>query len=68
MPPSQPDRRLVSIDKAAAHLDTSTRTIRRSIAEGRITGYRFGKRLIRVDLTEIEASLRVIPTATPGAA
>lgn len=56
------DRRLASIEKAAAYVDTSPRTIRRSIAEGRLTGYRFGDRLIRVDLNELDALLRPIPT------
>ena len=55
--------RFVSLEKAAAYLDTSPRTIRRSIAEGRLTGYRFGKRLLRIDLNEVDASLRRIPTA-----
>ncbi len=56
------EKRLASIETAAAYIDTSPRTIRRSIAEGRLTGYRFGKRLIRVDLNELDAALRPIPT------
>lgn len=55
--------RLVSLDKAAAYVDTSTRTIRRAIAEGRLRGYRFGPGLLRVDLNEIDAVLGRIPTA-----
>ena len=54
--------RLVSLDKAAAYVDTSPRTIRRAIAEGRLNGYRFGPRLLRVDLNEIDTVLGRIPT------
>jgi excisionase family DNA binding protein len=55
-------RRLVSLSKAAAYLDTSPRTIRRAIAEGRLAGYRFGPRTLRVDLNEIDDVIRRIPT------
>lgn len=47
-------KQLVSIQAAAEHFDVTTRTIRRWIAEGRVTGYRVGRRLIKVDLTECE--------------
>lgn len=56
-------RRLETIEGAADYLRTTPRTIRRAIAEGRINGYRFGKRMIRVDLDEIDAALRPIRTA-----
>jgi excisionase family DNA binding protein len=61
------ERRLVTIDKAAAYIDANPRTIRRSIAEGRLTGYRFGSRIIRVDLNEVDAALRPIPTVNGAA-
>jgi len=61
-------QRLVSIDAAAEFAAVNPRTIRRRIAEGRLTGYRFGPRLIRVDLEEVEALLRPIPTVGGGAA
>ena len=68
MAPEAPtSRRLVSLSKAAAYLDTSPRSVRRAIAEGRLAGYRFGPRTLRVDLNEIEAVLRPIPTAGDGA-
>jgi excisionase family DNA binding protein len=51
----------VTLEKAAAYLDTTPRTVRRAIAEGRLTGYRFGKRMLRVDLNEVEAALRPVP-------
>ncbi len=56
-------RRLVSIDQAARLVDVSPRTIRRRIADGSLTGYRFGPRVIRVDLDEVESLLTRIPAA-----
>jgi len=37
------------------------RTIRYRIADGSLTGYRVGPRLIRVDLNEVEALFTIIP-------
>jgi excisionase family DNA binding protein len=52
---------------AAAYADVSTRTLRRYISHGRLTGYRVGPRLIKVDLNEVDAIVRPIPTARgPG--
>lgn len=62
-PPAPPRKRLTSIAKAAEHADVCTRTIRRWIANGLITGYRIGPRLIKVDLNDIDALARPIPTA-----
>lgn len=50
-------RRLVSVDDAAAQLNVSTKTIRRRIADGQLTAYRLGPRLIRVDMDEAERRL-----------
>jgi excisionase family DNA binding protein len=58
-----PARRLGSIRDAAEYADVSTRTIRRYISDGRLTGYRVGPRLIKVDLDDLDKLLRVIPTA-----
>jgi excisionase family DNA binding protein len=63
MPAPTSAPRYVPIEKAAAYLDTSPRTIRRYIAAGHLTGYRIGKRLLRVDLNELDAILRPLPTA-----
>ena len=52
---------LVSIAQAAEHLGVTTKTVRRRIADGTIPAYRFGGRLLRVDLNELEAALRRIP-------
>lgn len=60
--PNRAVRRLESIEHAAQYLGVSTKTIRRYIAAGRVAGYRTGPRLIRVDLNELDAMLRPIPT------
>ncbi len=57
-------RQLVSIAEAAAHASCNPRTIRRRIADGSITGYRMGPRIIRVDLAELDNLLTAIPTAS----
>jgi excisionase family DNA binding protein len=58
-----PRRRLVRLAVAATYADVSTRTLRRYISHGRLTGYRVGPRLIKVDLNELDAIARPIPTA-----
>ncbi|MDV6291495.1 helix-turn-helix transcriptional regulator [Rhodococcus aetherivorans] len=66
MPASKSQRRLVSVPQAAEYAGVCSKTIRRRISDGTISGYRFGPRLIRVDLDEIDAVLR--PLATAGGA
>jgi excisionase family DNA binding protein len=56
-----PARNLASMIEAADYAGVTVRTLRRYIAEGRLTGYRLGPRMIRIDLTELEALLRPIP-------
>jgi excisionase family DNA binding protein len=56
----------VSLAAAAAYADVSVRTVRRYIAGGRLTGYRVGPRLIRVDMKELEDLARPIPAAEPA--
>jgi excisionase family DNA binding protein len=55
-----------TIATGASCYKVSEKTLRRWVAEGRITGYRFGPRMIRVDLNEIEQLLKPIPTADGG--
>ena len=54
-------RRFISLGEAAAYLDINERTLRRLIANGQLTGYRLGSRLVRVDLDQLDALLRPIP-------
>lgn len=51
-------RRYIKITEAAKYLGVTDRTIRQMIADGRLTGYRSGSRLVRVDLNEIDAAMR----------
>lgn len=64
---SRTPRRLASITEAAAYASVASKTIRRRIADGTLTGYRFGPRLLRVDLDELDQLLRPIPTAGSAA-
>jgi excisionase family DNA binding protein len=60
-------QRFASIREAAEHGAVSQKTIRRYIASGQLTAYRFGVNLLRVDLSEIDRLLKPIPTAGGGA-
>lgn len=51
-------RRFIKIAEAAEYLGVTDRTIRQMIADGRLTGYRSGARLVRVDLNELDAAMR----------
>ena len=64
MPSNRAKQRLSSIQDAAEEYGVHHQTIRRYISAGRITGYRFGPRMLRVDLDELEALLR--PLAAGG--
>ncbi len=61
--PQRSGRRLASLADAADYAAVNPRTIRRRIADGSITGYRVGPRIIRIDLDELDALLRPIATA-----
>lgn len=61
--PAHKRRELVSLETAAEQLNCSSKTIRRRIADGTLTGYRLGPRLLRVDIAELDCLLiRPIPT------
>lgn len=51
-------RRYVKIAEAAEYLQVTTRTIRQMIADGRLTGYRSGTRLVRIDLNELDHAMQ----------
>jgi excisionase family DNA binding protein len=51
-------RTYVSITDAAEYLGVAPRTIRQMIADGRLTGYRSGSRLVRLDRNEIDAAMQ----------
>jgi excisionase family DNA binding protein len=50
-------RRYARINDAAAYIDVNPITIRSMIEKGQIHAYRYGQRLIRVDLNELDAML-----------
>lgn len=60
-----PERRYASLAKAAEYADCNERTLRRHIASGELTGYRLG-RVYRIDLNELDAWLKPIPTVKAG--
>ena len=60
-------RHLASIKQASEYAGVSPKTIRRRIADGTLTGFRFGPRVIRVDLAELDDVLRPIPSAGDAA-
>ena len=51
-------RRYAKLKEAAAYLNVTERTVRQMIADGRLTGYRNGNRLVRVDLNELDARMQ----------
>lgn len=55
-------QRFVSLEEAAEYLGLSPRTIRRFIAAGRLTAYRAGPRLLRIELAELDNMLEPITT------
>lgn len=56
-------RRWITQAEAADRLGVTDRTIRNLIARGDLTGYRLGKRTIRLDVNEVDQCLRPIPAA-----
>jgi excisionase family DNA binding protein len=50
--------RYVKPIEAAKYLGVTDRTIRQMIADGRLTAYRNGPKLVRLDLNEIDAAMR----------
>jgi excisionase family DNA binding protein len=52
---------LVSCAQAAAYADVSTKTVRRWISGGRLTGYRVGPRLVKVDLADLDKMIKRVP-------
>jgi excisionase family DNA binding protein len=64
--PASIGRRYASLSDAAEYLGVNEKTVRRRIADGTLTGYRLGGRLLRVDLNELDQAFRPIPTVKAG--
>lgn len=58
---SRDARRLVSLTEAAKHAGCHTATLGRRIRDGSLTAYKFGPRLVRIDLDELDAMLAPMP-------
>jgi len=58
-------KNLVRLSKAVEIFPVSKNTLRRRIADGSLTAYRCGPRIIAVDLNEVEAMFKPVPTANP---
>lgn len=50
--------RLESLQEAAERLGVSVSTIRRLVADGKLTGYRLGSRILRVRPEEVDKTLQ----------
>lgn len=60
-------RNLVSIKTVAERLDVNELTVRRMVADGRLTAYRVGSRLLHVDSADVDALVvPVEPGTTAG--
>ena len=58
---------MAKLAPAAEQYGVCTKTLRRMVARGDLTGYRLGSRIILVDLDELETRLlKPIPTAKAG--
>lgn len=53
----------LTLAEASRYLGQSIKTLRRRIASGVLPAYRFGPRLIRVRLQDLEATATKIPNA-----
>jgi excisionase family DNA binding protein len=63
-PDAPPPRQLVDVEEFAAVVGVNSRTVRRWVRDGLLTGYKLaGRGLLRVDLNEID---RVVKRVEPG--
>ena len=51
-------RRYASVLEAADYLGVNPATVRVMLADGRLTRYQLGERIVRVDLNEIDAKMK----------
>ena len=59
---SQPDPQWLSLQQAAHIYGISVDTLRRSISSGDLPAARYGARLIRIRVRDLERQFRPIPT------
>ena len=56
-------RRWATTSETADYLQVGERTVRRMIADGIIPAHRVSRRLVRIDLNEVDDAFAVIPSA-----
>ncbi len=66
MPSNTNHPRLATIAEAADYIRCTTRTVRRMVSRGDLVAVRIGPRMLRVDLNQIDALAREIPTTKVG--
>ncbi|SUA03107.1 DNA binding domain-containing protein [Mycolicibacterium fortuitum] len=55
--PNRAARRYAKMREVALYLDISERTVRAMVADGRLTAYKLGERVVRLDLDEVDAAM-----------
>jgi len=55
LPAPGPRRRYASIADTAVYMAVSDRTVREMFADGRLTKYTLGSRVVRADLNQVDA-------------
>jgi excisionase family DNA binding protein len=50
-------RRYAKVEAAAAYIGVNPGTIRHMLADGRLRAYKLGDRVLRVDLSELDAAM-----------
>lgn len=60
--PAKTTRSFISIQQAATHVGVHTKTIRRWIAQGKLTAYRPSARVIRLDANEVDRMMESTAT------
>ena len=58
-----PAPRVASVTQVAEYVGVCNKTVYRWIAAGDLAAWRVGKRLVRVDLNDVDALMRRIPSA-----
>jgi excisionase family DNA binding protein len=58
-----PPRRFTSVEGAATYADVSQRTIWRWIHRGILPAHRVGPRLVKIDVNDLDALAKRVPTA-----
>ncbi len=61
--PEAPSPRWASVRDTAAYLNVGERTVTDKVAKGEIPAYKFGPKLVRIDLNDVDAMMTPITSA-----